>query len=400
MNESTKFQNGSLTRVKNKTTSDSWLFRFREDINGRRVQRNIKIGSVLDLPHRRDAEKALLNLRAKINSGVRTLPTVLDLTAHYRKNELTSERKAFTTIAGHTVYINRYIAAKWGSCKLSEVRTIAVEQWLDSLPLAPATKAKIRNIMSAIFAHAIRYEWIHHNPISAVRTSAIRLREPDVLTPEEFGKLLPHLSLRERAMVMLAGATGLRRSEMFALRWSDVDLLNMQVAITRSIVRNRIGNVKTPASRKPVPMHPIICNVLEEWRKQTLFSRDADFIFASIRLNGTKPLTPDMVLKKIVRPALEAAGITGKVIGWHSFRHSLATNLRSLGVDVKVAQELLRHANSRITMDVYTRAVSEEKRIASRKQIDMMMGVAGGMFRSVPSALDVTSGITINSLLS
>jgi len=42
----------------------------------------------------------------------------------------------------------------------------------------------------------------------------------------------------------------------------------------------------------------------------------------------------------------------GKVIGWHSFRHSLATNLRSMGVDVKVAQELLRHANSRITLDL------------------------------------------------
>ncbi len=47
-----------------------------------------------------------------------------------------------------------------------------------------------------------------------------------------------------------------------------------------------------------------------------------------------------------------------KIIDWHSFRHSLATNLRSMGVDVKVAQKLLRHANSRITKDFYTQAVS------------------------------------------
>jgi len=53
-----------------------------------------------------------------------------------------------------------------------------------------------------------------------------------------------------------------------------------------------------------------------------------------------------MVLNKIIRPALREAGIVGKTIGWHSFRHTLATNLRSRGVDVKVAQELLRHANS------------------------------------------------------
>jgi site-specific recombinase XerD len=81
-----------------------------------------------------------------------------------------------------------------------------------------------------------------------------------------------------------------------------------------------------------------------------------------------------MVLNKIIRPALREAGIVGKTIGWHSFRHSLATNLRSMGVDVKVAQELLRHANSRITLDLYTRAVSSEKRAASGKQFDLLMG--------------------------
>jgi integrase len=61
------------------------------------------------------------------------------------------------------------------------------------------------------------------------------------------------------------------------------------------------------------------------------------------------------------------------VIGWHSFRHSLATNLRALGIDVKVAQELLRHSNSRTTMDVYTQAVSAQKREASGRVLEMML---------------------------
>ena len=101
----------------------------------------------------------------------------------------------------------------------------------------------------------------------------------------------------------------------------------------------------------------------------------ADFLFPSIRAHGKKPLSPDMVLKRSIRPALVAAGIT-QTIGWHSFRHSLATNLRSMGVDVKVAQELLRHANSRITMDIYTQAIASDRREASGKQIDMLMGVS------------------------
>lgn len=109
-----------------------------------------------------------------------------------------------------------------------------MEQWLESLSLAPGSKTKIRNIMSAIYGHGIRNECITLNPISKVRCSAKRLREPDVINPEEFQSLLGELQLRERAMVMLAGSTGLRRSELFALRWCDVNLLTMEIAVTRS----------------------------------------------------------------------------------------------------------------------------------------------------------------------
>ena len=370
---STRFQQGSLTLVKNKTTDDSWFFRFYEDREGKRVHRNIRIGTVREFPHRRNAEKAVLSLRAKINSGVRSPETVANLITHYKQHELTLDRKAFATVDAHTVYINNYVTPKWGFCKLSEVKTVAVEKWLESLPLAPASQTKIRNIMSAIFSHGIRHEWFTFNPISKVRCSAKRLREPDVFTPSEFQALLLELSLREQVMVMLAGTTGLRRSELFALRWSDVDFQKMEVAVTRSCVRGRFGKVKTVASGKPVPLHKLVYDMLLSWRLVTTYGGEGDFLFPSERLNGEKPLTPDMVLRKIIRPALVRAGVENKVIGWHSFRHSLATNLRSLGVDVKVAQELLRHANSRITMDLYTQAVSADKRMASGRQAEMLM---------------------------
>jgi integrase len=129
---------------------------------------------------------------------------------------------------------------------------------------------------------------------------------------------------------------------------------------------------KTEASGKPVALLDPVRELLIEWRKESLFNQDQDFLFPSVRLNGTKPLSPE-VLKKIIRPAMARAGITGKIIGWHSFRHSLARNLRSLGVDVKIAQELLRHANSRVTMGIYTQAVFVQKREASERVFEMML---------------------------
>jgi integrase len=102
-------------------------------------------------------------------------------------------------------------------------------------------------------------------------------------------------------------------------------------------VRNHFGDAKTEASRKPVPLHPSVAKTLAVWRAETPYPAHEDFVFPSIRLNGKKPVTPDMVLKKIIRPALDRAGIKDKVIGWHSFRHSLATNLRAAGVDLKTA---------------------------------------------------------------
>ena len=62
-----------------------------------------------------------------------------------------------------------------------------------------------------------------------------------------------------------------------------------------------------------------------------------------------------------------------KNIGWHTFRHSFGTLLKANGEDVKTVQELLRHANSRITLDVYTQAVNSHKRAAQSKVVEMMV---------------------------
>ena len=163
-------------------------------------------------------------------------------------------------------FLDLYVIPRWGDVRLEAVRTVEVESWLSSLPHAPATRAKIRNLMSALFNHAIRHEWILTNPITQVRCSAKRLRVPDVLTPGEFRALLSRLEQRDRAMVLLAGSTGLRRSEMIALTWGDILFDRCEITVRRSRVRQWFGEPKTEASRKPVPLHASVAEELTRWR--------------------------------------------------------------------------------------------------------------------------------------
>src|SRR5258708_27392495 len=96
------------------------------------------------------------------------------------------------------------------------MRTVDVEKCLDGLELAPASKTKIKSTFSVLYSHAILHQLPTFNPISKVRTSSKRLREKDVLSPQEFQALVEQLSVRHRAMVMVSGITGLRRSGLLA----------------------------------------------------------------------------------------------------------------------------------------------------------------------------------------
>jgi len=184
------------------------------------------------------------------------------------------------------------------------------------------------------FSHAIRYGWATQNPITAVRTSSKRLKDPEILTTQEFRDLVCDLDQRERVIVLLAGSTALRRGELFGLRWEDVDFEKQLVRVTHSIFRNVQGDTKTAASRKPVPLPPIVVEELKQWRATSLYRSEKDYLFPSAQKNGEQPLQPDMILKRHIRPALQHLG-NEKAIGWHSFRHGMSNLLRECGVDVK-----------------------------------------------------------------
>jgi integrase len=155
-----------------------------------------------------------------------------------------------------------------GEVCLGDVKAIEVESWLRSLPLASSSCAKIRNVMSILFNHACRYELSDRNPIRFVRQSAKRRTAPEVLTPAEIGVLLNVLNIRERTLVLIAAATGLRQSELFGLKWGDIDFEQRTMNVTRSIVNGVVGYCKTESSQKPVPLHSI------SWRRSINLARE------------------------------------------------------------------------------------------------------------------------------
>jgi integrase len=388
----TRFQQGSLQREQRKKGPEVWIFRWYEPTpDGKRKRQYRAIGTVDEYPTESAAQAAAAALRLEINvEAPRTVwkpVSVRDLITHYEEKELNLDlvdpeenEKAHSTKQGYRIYLESWIRPRWGVLGIKDVRTVAVEGWLKTLTLkdgskmARGTKAKIRNIMHALFNHAIRYEWLpqNANPISKVRQSAKREKIPDVLEVSEFQALLQELSLRERTLVALDGITGLRRGELIGLKWSDVDFENLQINVIRSVVHQVVGNCKTEASQKPVPLEASVAEDLWLWKQSSPYNRPEDWVFASLWMKGKQPLWPDSLLKRWIQPAAKRVGIS-KQVGWHTFRHTYSTLLRANGEDVKVVQELLRHANSKITMDVYTQALSPAKREAQSRVASIIL---------------------------
>jgi len=322
-----------------------------------------------------DALNHIQTLRANINRGIvpSALMTFETLVDHYRQTELLAENKTEKTRTTYLVYLRKWIVPNWGREYLHNIKPIAVEQWLRSLgDLSNGSKAKIRNIMSGLFSHAIRYEMADRNPIAAVRQSGKRERVPLFLEVEELHRLLGELALRERAMIVCDALTGMRRSELMGLQWHDLDFIGLRINIVRSVVDQAIGNCKTEASRKPVVMNEYIAQALIAWRQESTYTAPDDWVWASTQMAGKQPVWLSTIMRYYIQPAAQRAGITKKV-GWHTFRHTFATLIKSLGVDAKVVQELLRHASFGMTMDGYTQALEPPKRQAQEQLADLIM---------------------------
>jgi len=371
-----RFQQGSLQLVVRAGNRKAWEYRWYEvQPDGKRTRRNLVLGTLEEYPNETAAQKAVAALRADINvesPRMNLTPvSVAMLVEHYRQKELGEDsNKTYATCRTYEGYFRKWIQPRWNTYRVKDVKSVAVEEWLRSLKLSNGSKAKMRNIMHAVFNHAVRWEWYDRNPITLVRQSSKRSKIPIVLTLEEVGALLHLLKEPARTAVFLDVLTGLRVGELLALKWNDIDFEKSQISVTRSIVMQRVGDCKTEASRKPVPLDLRLAEALYNWRRISPYPRPEDWGFASPHSNGRLPYWPGAFFRAHILPAAKILGIEG--IGWHTFRRTYATLLKANGEDVKTVQELLRHANSIVTMNLYAQAITQNKRDAQSRIATML----------------------------
>jgi integrase len=300
--------------------------------------------------------------------------TLSQLWAHYQQNEFENLRG--NSAASYELIWRLYIEPRWGTITLSAVKTTAVERWLRAVKLRNGNlaskeyKAKIRNVMSAMFSHALREDFCSRNPISCggsdighggKRGSGAGVRllgefsEKRLIVhfaPEQVLAILAELSHRDCALVLLDAVLGLRRGELGGLHWSDCRF-ELNCFVIRHSFDWRTGEEnppKTEASDAKLPMHPVLKDALLAWREQTPYTQPEDYVFPSQRLRGRKPVALKDVFVRKIKPIIERLGLAdpGAHYGWHSFRHSVGTALWDLTRDELTVRDLLRHSRTAI----------------------------------------------------
>lgn len=142
---------------------------------------------------------------------------------------------------------------------------------------------------------AMLWEYIpvERNPMSLIEIQGAgrRTKEPIILSMDDFRKLLTEIKEEPyRTMTLLAGCLGLRIIELLGLRWRDFDWLRSEVRIERGAVEGYEDETKTNSSRKRLPLDMAVVTALKNWKLQTQFSADSDYVFASPVMRGLKPL--------------------------------------------------------------------------------------------------------------
>lgn len=280
----------------------------------------------------------------------------------------------------------QHIIPALGHIQLDKLTTAEIQQFYADLKqsgrllrtelygegLSDQTIHGIHTTLRAALDKAVEEKLLLRNPADGRKPPLAKPREMQVLTPEEIQRLL--IQAKEDGcyeLLLLELSTGLRRGEICALQWNDLDLKTGALRVERQIHRVRgelvISPPKTKAGRRTVLLPPPVLNVLKAYRT-TCTSR---WMFPSPKKEDS-PMDPAAVRKRL-QTVLERADC--KKLRFHDLRHTFATASLEHGMDVKTLATIIGHVSSSTTLNIYAHITDEMRRTAAAK-IDQGIGKA------------------------
>ena len=351
---------------------------------------------------KREANAYLAEVETTLNRGTYVDPHAGRLRfGAYAARWLAARNDEITTAARDASIMRNHVVARWGQTPLGKIDHLAVQQWVTELGgrLSPATVAECHRLTSAVLRTAVRDRIIGANPCEGVRLARRRRKDTDdqvISRAELTGQLLPAIPDRYRALVALAGGTGLRWGECAGLRWDAIDLDGRTVRVVRVAVEvsGRVSDKPYPksrAGRRMVPLPGFVVELLAEHRRQYLPGQ-LGLVFTS---RTGAPVRRTTFRAKVWRPSLVRAGLLGKIVQacphqylahwqdaagaewskefttdrdavahlvrhaagglrFHDLRHSYATWLVSAGVPINDVSAVMGHEQTSTTLDRYT----------------------------------------------
>lgn len=201
--------------------------------------------------------------------------------------------------------------------------------------------------------------------------------EAAVVAPEQMIVILKELDTPETrlewTLALLHDATALRPEEAFGLKWEDIDWQKAQINIRRGWSKGKETAGKNEGSMTQVAMHPALGEALNAWRRESVYSHDSDWVFASKKTKGKTPRSAGVAGQDYLRPAAVKAGAIPagyrSRFGWHNLRHSLATFFAANDVSLSLIQSMLRHSKPE-TSSIYTYRVNAAQIAAQGKFLE------------------------------
>jgi integrase len=261
--------------------------------------------------------------------------------------------------------LNKYLLPEFGELRIEAISAARIERYRNRVLRAETVTRRNANrllaVMHAIFVHACSHHRLQENPASGVK----KLRETydaaryDFYTPEQVHQLAAAAAGElDGAVFLTAAFTGLRRGELVALRWRDVDFENQSIRVYEGYTLE-LGRTKSRRSRT-VPMVDEVAQVLRGLASRERYTGKNDFVFPS----ETGGISDPSALRRRYALAVKRAGLPQ--LRFHDLRHtfgSLAINFASI---VQV-QAWMGHADIKTTMRyLHHKSRADEARVLSQ----------------------------------